>query len=287
MIRGGARGRVCGGGHMLLRAALLYCLAVFSFIFAAATIWGRFELSAVREASAELAGHVQQLEKDLDAERLKVEAAERRAMVAEDSLQRANDKQTKYESDANETRMKFAAELSAALRDRDDAKAEVTKLSSELENARGLLRVAEKAAAAARADAEQARVKAEAAAVAATAVKPAAKSASKPADGKAAVPKSPSGTAQETPKAPAAAPAAGNAGKTSSASSAASLETSSVAKAAAAKPAAAAAEKAKVVKPAKAASAQGEESSTGKSERRPAVRPASRPEPDNKGFIQF
>ncbi len=69
---------------MLLRAALLYCLTVFSFIFAAATIWGRFELTAVREASAEMAGHVQQLEKDLDAERLKVEAAERRAMVAEE-----------------------------------------------------------------------------------------------------------------------------------------------------------------------------------------------------------
>lgn len=269
---------------MLLRAALLYCLAVFSFIFAAATIWGRFELTAVREASAEMAGHVQQLEKDLDAERLKVEAAERRAMVAEDSLQRASDKQTKFEADASETRMKFAAELSAALRDRDDAKAEVTKLSGELENARGLLRVAEKAAAAARADAEQARVKA-AEAAAATPAKPAAKPASKPAEGKAAAPKSSSGTAQDTPKAPAAAPAAGNAGKTSSAPSASSLETSSVAKsAAAAKPTAAGGEKAKVVKPAKAEGGQSDES---KSERRPPVRPASRPELDNKGFIQF
>ena len=275
---------------MLLRAALLYCLAAFSFIFAAATVWGRFELSAVREASAELAQHVQQLQKDLDGERLKVEAAERRALVAEDSLQRSSDKQAKFEADASETRMKFAAELAAALRDRDAAKAELTKLSGELENARGLLRVAEKAAAAARADADQARSKAEAA-IAAAAVKPA-KPASRPTESKdaaskASAPKSSDGTAQETPKAPPTAPATGNAGKTSAAPAATPVETSSVAKPAIAKPAAAASEKPKVGKPAKADSAQAGESKAAKPERKSNVRPASPPELDTKGFIQF
>lgn len=267
---------------MLLRAALLYCLAVFSVVFAGATVWGRLELKAAREVSAELTEHVQQLQKTLDSEMLKVEAAERRALVAEDSLQRANETQAKFEADANETRLRFASELAAALRDRDAAKAEMTKISGELENARGLLRVAEKAAAAAREDAEQARSKAEAAMAASNAKS--AVPASKPGDGKAVLPKSPDGTVPESPKASTAASGSGNSGKTSPAASAVSLETAPAAKPATAKPAS---ESVKVVKPAKASSKQAEESRPARPERKSTVRPASRPEPDTKGFILF
>ncbi len=75
---------------LLLRAGLVYCLAVVCLLLTGVLIWNRLELGSTRRDAAVLADRVDDLRKQLEDERLKLEAAERRAVVAEDTLERVN-----------------------------------------------------------------------------------------------------------------------------------------------------------------------------------------------------
>lgn len=153
---------------LLLRAGLVYCLAVVCLLLTSVLVWHRLELGTTRHDAAVLADRVEELRTQLEAERLKLAAAERRAFVAEDSLERVNAQNQQAKTEAAGMRLKLADELTSAMRARDEARSEAKRLALALENTQSLLRVAEHAAAAAKADAER-LAKAQAERVAATA----------------------------------------------------------------------------------------------------------------------
>lgn len=155
---------------MLLRAGLIYCLAVSSLVFGLIAVWQRLEIGAGRDNVTVLSQRVEQLRQELRDEKVKLESAERRALVAEDSLERVTTHQTQTDDDA---RFKLSGELAAALQERDAARGDALKLAATLEHTQRALREAEAARDAALAAERVARAKSEeveAAAAAALAV---------------------------------------------------------------------------------------------------------------------
>lgn len=127
---------------MLLRAGLLYFLAVSSLLLGLLAGWQRLELGAGRETAGNLARRIERLTAELEGAQLKASSAERRALVAEDSLSRFA--QPAVAPPPEElARLRF--DLEEAGRERDAARTEAHVLAGQLEGARKALQAAEAA----------------------------------------------------------------------------------------------------------------------------------------------
>ncbi|MEQ1718985.1 MAG: hypothetical protein ABL907_23875 [Hyphomicrobium sp.] len=148
---------------MLLRAGIIYALAVICLLFAALAAWQRLEIFANSENLTMLAERAERLQGELDAAVLASRSAERRAMVAEDSLARQsafNVSDGRYLNEARENlaatlsakaaadlaRTRLEADLAAAVSERDAARREALALSAGVGEAQRAVKAAEDAA---------------------------------------------------------------------------------------------------------------------------------------------
>lgn len=116
---------------MLLRASMIYGLAVVCVLVVVLAVWQRMELGANRETYLALTGRIERLQSDLDSARMELASAERRAAVAEDALTRARTAfGTALPGDASEERL--ALDLAEATRERDAARSEALALAQDL-----------------------------------------------------------------------------------------------------------------------------------------------------------
>lgn len=126
---------------MLLRAGLIYVLAVASLLLGTLAVWQGMQLSALKSDLTTLADHSQSTHQRLEETRLKAEAAERRALVAEDKLTRTGgsgvgpDSSAAEATPSDENFEKLKRELADAERERDAARVEAHQLAGELESA--------------------------------------------------------------------------------------------------------------------------------------------------------
>ncbi len=121
---------------MLLRAGFLYILGVVSLLLGALAAWQGLQLVNLKDGVVTLAERTAQTQRDLDAARLEAEAAQRRALVAEDKLARAGttaaadrDSGAPADSAGLET---LRRDLADAQRERDAARTEAHELAGEL-----------------------------------------------------------------------------------------------------------------------------------------------------------
>jgi hypothetical protein len=116
---------------MLIRATLIYCLAVSTLLFAAVALWQRIELGASKDVLATLAERADRLQRDLDRTNADAASAKRLAEAAEDSLMRATAREAEKPDLAQ-----VAGQLSAMTQDRDAARAEAAAALREAEAGR-------------------------------------------------------------------------------------------------------------------------------------------------------
>lgn len=113
---------------MLIRATLIYCLAVSTLLFAAIALWQRIEIAAGHHELATLADRAERLQRDLDRTNADAASAKRLAEAAEDSLMRATAREAEKPDLAQ-----VAEQLSAMTQDRDTARAEAAVALREAE----------------------------------------------------------------------------------------------------------------------------------------------------------
>ena len=116
---------------MLIRATLIYCLAVSTLLFAAVALWQRIELGASKDVLATLAERADRLQRDLDRTNADAASAKRLAEAAEDSLMRATAREAEKPDLAQ-----VAGQLSAMTQDRDAARGEAAAALREAEAGR-------------------------------------------------------------------------------------------------------------------------------------------------------
>ena len=132
---------------MLLRAGFLYILGAATLLLGALAAWQGLQLANLKDGGVTLADHTARMERDLDATRLEAEAAQRRALVAEDKLARATTspaaaRGSEEPSGAGSTAASAEVEtlqrdLADVQRERDAARTEAYELAGELVAARG------------------------------------------------------------------------------------------------------------------------------------------------------
>ncbi len=115
---------------MLIRATLIYCLAVSTLLFAAVALWQRIELGASLHTLADLTARAESLQRDLDSARTEAASAKRLAEAAEDSFNRLAAREAEKPGLAQ-----LSEQLAAAARDRDVARAEAAALLRDAEAA--------------------------------------------------------------------------------------------------------------------------------------------------------
>ncbi len=123
---------------MLLRAGLLYILGVASLLLGGLAAWQGLQLANLKDGAVTLAERTARTQRDLDAARLEAEAAQRRALVAEDKLSRTG-ATTVADGDSGQPGAAGSAEvetlrrdLADAQRERDAARTEAHELAGEL-----------------------------------------------------------------------------------------------------------------------------------------------------------
>lgn len=113
---------------MLLRAGLLYLMAVTTVLLGGLVLWQGSELKTRGESVATLTRRVATLKKDLDAVTLREQSADRRARVAEDSLARKQAIGSEGVEPPNEAH----AKLAAAYAERNEIESLRTALEADL-----------------------------------------------------------------------------------------------------------------------------------------------------------
>jgi hypothetical protein len=132
---------------MLLRAGFLYILGVVSLLLGALAAWQGLQVASLKDGAVTLAEHTARTQRDLDAARLEAEAAQRRALVAEDKLARAttvpaaargSEEPGGTSSTANSAEVEaLQRDLAETQRERDAARTEAHELAGELAAVRG------------------------------------------------------------------------------------------------------------------------------------------------------
>lgn len=151
---------------MLLRAAIIYCLAVSTILFGGIALWQRIEIAAGRATVADLMEQAQRLQLDFDKAAIEASSAKRVAEAAQDSLQRELASRP-----AEPDQSGLAEQLATLSHERDAARAQASGLAEkadalgrEAERAKAALSALQKAleeAKRASADADAARLAAE------------------------------------------------------------------------------------------------------------------------------
>jgi len=130
---------------MLLRAGFLYILGVVSLLLGALAAWQGLQVASLKDGAVTLAERTARTQRDLDTARLEAEAAQRRALVAEDKLARAKTAPAAAR-DSAESGGSIAdgvevtalqRDLAEAQRERDAARTEAHELAGELATVRG------------------------------------------------------------------------------------------------------------------------------------------------------
>ncbi len=130
---------------MLLRAGFLYILGVVSLLLGALAAWQGLQVASLKDGAVTLAERTARTQRDLDTARLEAEAAQRRALVAEDKLARAKtapaaarDSAESGGSIADSVEVTaLQRDLAEAQRERDAARTEAHELAGELATVRG------------------------------------------------------------------------------------------------------------------------------------------------------
>jgi len=131
---------------MLLRAGFLYILGVVSLLLGALAAWQGLQVANLQDGAVTLAERTARTQRDLDAARLEAEAAQRRALVAEDKLARATAApgaaRDSAESGGGGTADSVEVDalqrdLAETQRERDAARTEAHELAGELAAVRG------------------------------------------------------------------------------------------------------------------------------------------------------
>ena len=130
---------------MLLRAGFLYILGVVSLLLGALAAWQGLQVASLKDGAVTLAERTARTQRDLDTARLEAEAAQRRALVAEDKLARAKtapaaarDSAESGGSIADSVEVTaLQRDLAEAQRERDAARTEAHELAGELAAVRG------------------------------------------------------------------------------------------------------------------------------------------------------
>lgn len=111
---------------MLIRAALIYCLAVSTVLFAAIAAWQRIEIAASHDSLAALTERAESLQRDFDRASADAASAKRLAEAAQDSLARSKASHAER-PDADQ----LSQQLADISRDRDAARSEAAALARE------------------------------------------------------------------------------------------------------------------------------------------------------------
>lgn len=132
---------------MLLRVGFLYILGVVSLLLGALAAWQGLQVANLQDGAVTLAERTARTQRDLDAARLEAEAAQRRALVAEDKLARATaapgaarDSEESGGAGSNADSAEVDAlqrDLAETQRERDAARTEAHELAGELAAVRG------------------------------------------------------------------------------------------------------------------------------------------------------
>ena len=131
---------------MLLRAGFLYILGVVSLLLGALAAWQGLQVANLQDGAVTLAERTARTQRDLDTARLEAEAAQRRALVAEDKLARATAAPGAARDSAESggggiaDSVEFTAlqrDLAETQRERDAARTEAHELAGELAAVRG------------------------------------------------------------------------------------------------------------------------------------------------------
>lgn len=114
---------------MLLRAAVIYSLAVSTMLFAAVALWQRVELGARRHDFVAMDERLQRLQRDLDTAVADTASAKRAAEAAQDDLQRAIAAHNQAAQNQAKDQAPLIETVSSLTRERDAARAEAAALA--------------------------------------------------------------------------------------------------------------------------------------------------------------